>query len=128
MESLRSKIDSLKSDIPPLDFDEEFQKGLEKIAEQAETHKPSMPDPPEWEYKRPKIPGQSEVDAGSYLGLGVGLSVAYTLVGCSLVGWGLGWLADRGSGAFLFQAIGALVGSIAGLVASILLIVRAQAK
>lgn len=128
MEKLRSKIDALKSDLPPADFDETFKAGLDRIAEKAEGSQPEMPEPPEWEFKRPKIPGQFEGDAASYLGLGVGLSVAYTLVGCSVLGWGLGWWADRGSGAFLFQAIGTLVGSVVGLVGSIFMILRAQRK
>lgn len=87
-----------------------------------------FPEVPEWEFKRPQIPGQQPHDASGYLGLGVGLSVAYTLVGMSLGGWGIGWLIDRGSGSSIAQGIGTLLGATLGLVAGIYTIIKAQKR
>lgn len=85
-----------------------------------------FPEVPDWEFKRPQIPGHQPHDASGYLGLGVGLSVAYTLVGMSLAGFGIGWLIDRGSGSYIAQGIGTLLGATIGLVAGIYTIIKAQ--
>jgi hypothetical protein len=86
-----------------------------------------LPDVPEWEFKKREIPGQLKVDTGSYLTLGVGLSAGYSLIGSTVFGWLIGKLIDQ-NGGFLAQAIGTLLGAILGLVSSVILIIRAQAK
>lgn len=88
----------------------------------------SMPEPPEWNYQRPKMSGKNKVEENNYLGMGIGISIAYTLVGCTLAGWGIGKLIDMPSGGYLGQAIGTLVGAVVGLAAAIFTIVRAQNK
>jgi len=112
-------------------FDEEDEQKLRDIEERAKAvsqKRAEMPEVPEWDYKRPELPGQHKVDSTSYLGLGVGLSVAYTLVGMALAGWGIGWLIDRnaGTGSTLAQGLGTLVGATFGLAAGIFTIIRAQ--
>ncbi len=68
------------------------------------------------------------MDASGYMGLGVGLSVAYTLVGMAVAGWGIGWLIDRGSGSAIAQGVGTLIGATIGLAAGIFTIIKAQSK
>ena len=84
-----------------------------------------MPDPPEWNYKRPASM-RKKVEDNGYRGLAVGLSIAYSLVGCMLLGWFLGWLVDRarGGGSAGGQAIGGLFGCILGMVSAIWLMNR----
>jgi F0F1-type ATP synthase assembly protein I len=87
----------------------------------------SMPEPPEWNYQRP-AQGKNKVEENNYLGMGIGISIAYTLVGCTLAGWGIGKLIDMRSGGYLAQAIGTLIGAVVGLVAAIATIIRGQNK
>jgi len=64
---------------------------------------------------------ERKIEAGSFssggLGksTGIGLSVAYALLGLPLVGYGLGWLVDRGTQSNVFQLVGFCVGGAAGI-------------
>ena len=109
------------------ELDEEELK-LREIDERLGALRGKLPDPPEWDYKRPKSSTKNKVEENNYLGMGVGISVAYTMVGCTLAGWGIGKLIDLRSGGFLGQAIGTLVGAVIGLVAAIITIIKAQNK
>lgn len=101
----------------------------EKNEKESESLTPDLPEPPEWEYKRPKTAPNNtspkKLDGQIYTGLGAGLSAAYAMVGSTLLGWFIGWLADRGEG-YLWQAIGTMTGAIFGLVAAIIMIIRLQ--
>lgn len=88
----------------------------------------AMPEPPEWNFQRPNIPGQNKAEENNYFGMGVGISIAYTLVGATFAGWGIGKLIDMKSGGTMGQAIGTLCGAVAGLAAAIFTIIRAQNK
>lgn len=48
-------------------------------------------------------------------GTGVGVSVAYAIIGLPLVGYGLGWLADRGTDSNVFGIVGFCVGGAFGV-------------
>ncbi|MCL4284061.1 MAG: hypothetical protein KJZ62_03060 [Fimbriimonadaceae bacterium] len=103
---------------------EELQRIDERIAESRK--KSALPEVPEWEYQRKRAPKKTENI--EYLGLGVGLSVAYTLVGCIGVGWGIGKLIDLNTGSTLGQAIGTMIGAIVGLGGALFTLIRAQNK
>lgn len=124
--SIDDRLQKLHDDL----LHDEAEEKLRDIEERAKkiAQRVEMPEVPEWDYKRPEIPGQNKVDASSYLGLGVGLSVAYTLIGMALAGWGVGWLIDRNSGTTsnLGQGLGTLVGAMFGLAAGIFTIIKAQ--
>ena len=83
-----------------------------------------MPDPPEWDYKRPVShqERQIEKDSGSYRGLGVGLTLAYAMVGPLIVGWGIGWMVDRDSGKNTWQTWGTVIGMFLGFIAVVFLL------
>ncbi len=61
-----------------------------------------------------------------YRSAGVALSVAYALVGCTIVGWGIGWLIDRNTGGNIAQAVGGLIGAVTGLVSAVFLAFRSN--
>jgi F0F1-type ATP synthase assembly protein I len=67
-------------------------------------------------------------DSESHRGLGIGLTVAYTIIGLPLFGIGVGYLLDRSLGTQTYQGIGALVGSVLGVVGAIVVLNRHQAK
>jgi F0F1-type ATP synthase assembly protein I len=120
----------LRADVPEPGDDEEIHRRMEAMRQKiAAAGNRSMPEPPEWNFKRPTIPGQERRDATSYIGLGVGLSVAYTMIGAIVLGWGLGKLIDVAThGQWIGQTIGTLLGAVIGLAGGIFMIDRAQNK
>ncbi len=69
-----------------------------------------------------------EVTAEDSRGLGVGLTAAYSLLGCCAVGIGIGWLVKQATGMQIFVGLGALLGMVIGVVMMIFLVNRANAK
>lgn len=63
-------------------------------------------------------------DADSARGLGVGLSIAYTIIGLPLLGVGVGWLIDTRLGTQTYRSIGVLLGSVLGIVGALVLLSR----
>ncbi len=57
-------------------------------------------------------------------GLGAGLSAAYAIIGCPLLGAGIGFLIDRGLGTQSGIAIGTVVGAGIGMVGAITILNR----
>src|SRR5688500_11504173 len=88
-----------RAELPPEEADD-FELKLREIEDKAESIKASsrMPEPPEWDYKRPKPKIDPGTDPSNYKGLGTGISVAYALVGCMILGFAIGWVYDRSAG------------------------------
>jgi len=63
-------------------------------------------------------------DAESYRGLGVGLTIAYTILGFPMLGIGIGWLIDRNNPGGSAMGIGAIVGSFVGVGAAVWMLNR----
>jgi F0F1-type ATP synthase assembly protein I len=122
-ERLRKVREELSGmELPELPEDEVEAKSIELQEKVAAARRRSFPDPPELEVNRPH---QKQLEDPGYRGLGIGMSVAYSLVGCVVVGWGIGKLIDMQTGGALGQAIGTLLGAVGGLAASIMMIMRA---
>ncbi len=54
-------------------------------------------------------------DRDAARGLGIGISIAYTIIGLPLFGAGVGWLVDNRLGVDFWKGIGVLLGAIAGI-------------
>lgn len=54
-------------------------------------------------------------DGKAAKGVGIGLTAAYALMGTTMVGLGLGWLADQSTRGRFWQGIGTLIGATAGV-------------
>lgn len=67
-----------------------------------------------------------ESDAESNRGLGIGLTVAYAIIGVPLFGIGLGYLADNAAGTNIYRGVGALLGSIVGIAGAVIILNRQQ--
>lgn len=65
-------------------------------------------------------------DAESNRGLGIGLTVAYAIIGLPLFGIGVGYAIDSANGTTIFRGFGALVGSILGIVGAVVILNRQQ--
>jgi F0F1-type ATP synthase assembly protein I len=95
---------------------------LERVAEAA---KRKLPEPPNFEVKRPPAP--KEMGGGGMVGQGSGLAIGvlYSLMGPTLGGMLIGWYADERCGTSpKWMATGFLIGFIAGAVMLVRLVSR----
>lgn len=65
-------------------------------------------------------------DAESQRGLGVGLTVAYAIVGVPLFAIAIGWVVDQRLGTDIYRGMGALIGSILGIVGAVFILNKYQ--
>ncbi|MEZ0327503.1 MAG: hypothetical protein ACAH95_16515 [Fimbriimonas sp.] len=61
-------------------------------------------------------------------GLGIGLSIAYTIIGMPLAGAGLGWLLDRALGTQTYVGIGVIVFGALGMFVALFVLGRNNDK
>jgi F0F1-type ATP synthase assembly protein I len=79
-----------------------------------------LPDIPEWTPPKRTQNEENErrmaADQKAYRGLGVGLTIAYTIIGLPLVGLAIGWALDTAAtGGNLFRALGCVAGMTLGV-------------
>jgi F0F1-type ATP synthase assembly protein I len=67
-------------------------------------------------------------DAESNRGLGMGMTVAYTIIGVPLFAIAIGWVLDQRMGTNIYRGMGALIGSIVGIIGAIVLLNRHQQR
>jgi F0F1-type ATP synthase assembly protein I len=67
-------------------------------------------------------------DAESHKGLGLGLTVAYAIIGVPLFGILVGYGLDSANGTNMFKGMGALVGSICGIIGAVVILNRQNQK
>jgi F0F1-type ATP synthase assembly protein I len=67
-------------------------------------------------------------DGESSRGLGVGLSVAYTILGMPMVGAAIGWFVDKQTGMKIFLGLGTVGGAVLGVVFALVILSRHQDK
>ncbi|MCW5938459.1 MAG: hypothetical protein KF884_07090 [Fimbriimonadaceae bacterium] len=85
--------------------DREFESRLRGIEEKAESARVRQRGA---EIERNR---SSSVGGDSGRGLGIGLSIAYAILGLTMLGWGVGWLLDRGTDRVLWQGLGTVFGA-----------------
>lgn len=101
-------------------IDDEFGERLRALENKARTHK-LIRDNRNQETERKQLS-----DGESARGLGVGLSVAYTIIGLPLAGVVIGWLVDQRLGTQTFRSLGVLLGSVFGIAAALLILSRSN--
>ena len=63
-----------------------------------------------------RIEKRKQVSDGKVaVGMGMGLSIAYTIIGCPLVGFGIGYLLDMQAGTTTMRSYAAMVGIVVGM-------------
>lgn len=65
-------------------------------------------------------------DGESSRGLGVGLSVAYTILGMPMLGAGVGWFVDKQTRMSVFLGLGTVAGAVLGVVFALVILSRHQ--
>ena len=101
-------------------IDEEFGERLKALEEKAKTVK-EVRDNQNREKTR-----KLESDRETAKGLGLGLSIAYTIIGLPILGAVIGWFLDSRMGGQTFTSLGVLIGSVLGIVAAVFMISRAN--
>lgn len=87
--------------------------------------KATLPDVPDWNYKRPQ---EKKPEKTEYGGLGVGLSIAYSIIGFPLLGYGAGYLLQRWTGSAIWPSTLAMSGMVLGVVVAVFMLSRTQNK
>lgn len=90
-------------------IDAGFEDRLKALEEKAQKHKT------EREAKDVVKRKQMQSDGEAARGLGVGLTVAYTLFACTFLGFGLGWLLDRFTGGTSWKGLMTVAGMTLGV-------------
>ena len=85
-----------------------------------------LPQVPEWDYQR-KNTGKSKEKPADYRGLGYGLTIAYTMVGPLIAGYGIGYLIDKKQGdGNTWQTWLTIAGMVLGFIGALFLMTKAN--
>lgn len=106
---LEKQAAELKVDSKGDQIDAEFEERMRKLEAKVEESK-TVREAQQRESKR-----QMASDRESARGLGVGLSVAYTIIGLPLFGYGVGYLIDNSTGGEAAKGIAMMIGAVAGI-------------
>lgn len=102
--------------------DAEFAGKLKDLEERAAQSKSRR----ETQAKQKAKEDKSSAEAAK--GLGVGLTVAYAILGMPIAGLGIGWLIEKMGGPAGWQSGLILVGAVVGVVFAILVVNKTQAQ
>lgn len=120
IQRLSEKAESLHVARPD-GLDEEFEERMKRLEERASAHRELR----ENEQKEQARKTRGDRDAAK--GLGLGLSVAYTIIGLPVFGYGVGWLISRSTGSTTVAGFGMLIGAVVGIAVAIVMLGRQQA-
>ena len=94
-------------------FDPEFDEKLDGFSKKVDKIKASREEQARDKERRQR--GERD----SSRGLGVGLTIAYMIIGLPLLGAGIGWLIDGRAGGTMWIGIGTVIGGVLGVFAAI---------
>lgn len=104
------------------EIDDEFHERLRALEQRAEDAHGG------YQKKEAEKQRAQRSDGESSRGLGVGLSVAYTILGMPMVGAGIGWFVDKQTGLKVFLGLGTVGGAVLGVVFALVILSRHQDK
>jgi F0F1-type ATP synthase assembly protein I len=107
---IEEELDKVKDTVRLAEPDEDLERRMDEIAERARASKARLAATKAEEARSAAVSGETA------RGLGHGLAIAYAILGVPLVGYGLGWLADRQMGGNVWQAVGTVTGAVMALV------------
>jgi len=67
-------------------------------------------------------------DGKAAAGMGMGLSIAYTIIGCPIVGYGIGYLIDMQAGTTTMRSYAAMAGIVIGMGTALFLIKKSNSQ
>ncbi|HMS54947.1 MAG TPA: AtpZ/AtpI family protein [Fimbriimonadaceae bacterium] len=122
LETLREQAEALRLESEGDRIDSEFQERLKKLEDRADSAQA------ERQAKQKELETRQKSERTSTLGLGVGLSVAYVIIGMPIAGWAIGLLIDKQTGGVMANGIGMLIGAVLGIVAVVMILNKHQNK
>ena len=122
LRDVESKLDAGSRERKERDgfFDSEFEERLEKLHERADQAKDRQHGVAQAKER------EQRMAAVSTRGLGVGLSIAYTITGLPLLGVLIGWLVDRSQGTTSGKGIGVMIGVAVALAMAFMMMKRSD--
>ncbi len=103
---------------------DDLESRFAEIEERAKSIRASspLPEPPEFEIKRPQAP---KYQGGNYYrGVGVGFAIVYAFVGPIMVGAGIGWFITNRTGNQNGLVWGGAIGIVAGFIGRIVTVIQ----
>jgi len=94
-------------------FDPEFDEKLDGFSKKVDKIKATREEQERDKARRQK--GEQD----SSRGLGVGLTIAYTIIGLPLFGAAIGWFVDGRTGGTTWVGVGTVIGAVLGVIAAI---------
>jgi F0F1-type ATP synthase assembly protein I len=116
LEALAGRLGEAK----PQGAEPEFEERLARIEAKAEAVRAAREGKSAAESKR------RGSDAEDYRGLGIGLAVAYTIIGVPIAGAAIGWLLDQAMGSALWIQVCTLAGATLGVFMAVLMLNKAN--
>lgn len=104
------KAEQLRGNLPSPEVDQEFEERLARFEERAEEAKKKRDAQKALERER------QVSDVSTSRGLGVGLSIAYTIIGLPMVGLAIGWYLDNRFHANAWKPMLVMAGATAAIV------------
>ena len=109
LEELKRQAEELKVESKGDQIDAEFDERMRRLESRVQESK-AIRESKQREEKR-----QLEGDRESARGLGIGLSIAYTIIGLPLFGYGVGYFIDQSTGGTAAKGIAMMIGAVAGI-------------
>lgn len=120
IQDLQRQADELKVESKGEQIDAEFEERMRKLEERVQESK-TVREALQRETKR-----QLQSERESARGLGIGLSIAYTIIGLPLFGYGVGYLIDQSTGGQAAKGIAMMIGAIAGIAMAFVMLNRQE--
>lgn len=122
LKKLQEKADALKAPELPAEVQGDFDSRMEELEARAQAVKR------EREAKEAQAARATKSDRDAAKGLGVGMSIAYTIIGLPLFGALVGWMIDNNTGGTQAKGIGVMIGVVAGMGMAFVILNRHQDK
>lgn len=101
-------------------IDDDFEARLKTLEDRAKSQKLVR------ENKEREVQRKQNAERDSARGLGIGLSIAYTIIGMPILGLIIGYILDGGNASQTYKSIGVLAGAVLGIVMTFVILARAN--
>jgi F0F1-type ATP synthase assembly protein I len=101
-------------------IDDDFEARLKSLEERAKSQKLIRDN------KEREVVRKQNAERDSARGLGIGLSIAYTIIGLPVLGLIIGYILDGGNASQTYKSIGVLAGAALGIVMTFVILAKAN--
>ena len=116
LQQMQDLAETLRVEDTAADIHEEFDEKLkhydQRFAQEKSIH----------EARKVEAEQRQKSDRESTKGLGLGMTLAYAIVGVPVFGYGIGFLVDKSNGTTTYAGIGMLIGCLVGIAVAVLML------